>query len=250
MFRMKNYMVAQTLEDAYECNQGKNNQVIGGYGWLKLQNKTINTGIDLSLLGLDKIQEKDEYFSVGAMVTLRQLETHSQLATLTHGMIRESLHSIVGIQFRNCATVGGSVFSRFGFSDVLTLLLALEAEIVLYRGGAIPIADFAKMPQDNDILLEVRIPKSPMRGCYQSFRIQATDLPIINVAVVQKTEKILVAVGARPARAEVFEFHCVEDAIGAAKQFQYGSNMRGSEAYRAHLAEVLVGRCLSAIEEI
>ena len=45
---------------------------------------------------------------------------------------------IVGVPFRNCATVGGSVFSRFGFSDLTCALLALDASVVLYRGGELP----------------------------------------------------------------------------------------------------------------
>ena len=42
--------------------------------------------------------------------------------------MREAVRHIVGVQFRNCATVGGSVYGRFGFSDVLTLLLALVSD--------------------------------------------------------------------------------------------------------------------------
>lgn len=37
------------------------------------------TAIDLSGLGLDTIEETDVGFSIGAMVTLRQLETHPGL---------------------------------------------------------------------------------------------------------------------------------------------------------------------------
>ena len=38
----------------------------------------------------------------------------------TAGAVREAVRHIVGVQFRNCATVGGSIYGRFGFSDVLT----------------------------------------------------------------------------------------------------------------------------------
>lgn len=52
---------------------------------------------------------------------------------MTGGAVRESLRHIVGVQFRNLATVGGSIFGRFGFSDVLTMFLALDS-----WGGAVP----------------------------------------------------------------------------------------------------------------
>ncbi|MFQ7552525.1 MAG: FAD binding domain-containing protein [Blautia marasmi] len=51
------------------------------------------------------------------------------------GAIRESLRHIVGVQFRNCATVGGSIWGRFGFSDVLTMLLALDTEVELLKAA-------------------------------------------------------------------------------------------------------------------
>ena len=39
---------------------------------------------------------------------------------------KESLCHIVGVQFRNCATVGGSIYGRYGFSDVLTMFLGMD----------------------------------------------------------------------------------------------------------------------------
>lgn len=44
--------------------------------WLKMEDIQIPTAIDLSKLGLDQIEEDDAEFKIGAMVTLRQLETH------------------------------------------------------------------------------------------------------------------------------------------------------------------------------
>lgn len=63
--------------------------------------------------------------------------------------MKESLRHIVGVQFRNLATVGGSLWGRFGFSDVLTLLLALDAQVELpprrtdVSGGVHPAAPAA-----------------------------------------------------------------------------------------------------------
>ena len=139
MLTIQNYVRAESLEEAYALCQKKNNVVLGGMLWLKMQRNRVDTAIDLSGLGLDQIEETDSEYHLGAMVTLRQLELHPGLDRLTQGAMAESVRHIVGVQFRNLATVGGSVFGRFGFSDVLTLLLALEARVVLYRGGgAVP----------------------------------------------------------------------------------------------------------------
>lgn len=56
--------------------------------WMRLGNGTISTAIDLCDLGLDTIEETDEEFSIGARVTLRELEQHVGLNTYTHDAVK------------------------------------------------------------------------------------------------------------------------------------------------------------------
>ena len=127
---------------------------------------------------MDTIEETDTEFAIGAMATLRSLETHAALNAATNGAMREAVRHIVGVQFRNCATVGGSVYGRFGFSDVLTLLLALDCDVELYKAGRMPIAQFAALPYDRDILTHVYIKKTPgLAVHYQSVRGHPDGLP-------------------------------------------------------------------------
>ena len=79
MFHAKNYIKVTSLEEAYELNQKKSNAIIGGMLWLKMSNRNMQTAIDLSGLGLDKIEEQEDAFSIGCMCTLRQLEIHEAL---------------------------------------------------------------------------------------------------------------------------------------------------------------------------
>ena len=136
MITIREYVRPASLEEAWTLNQKRTSRVIGGMLWLKMQNAAVGTAIDLSGLGLDKIEETPEGFAVGAMVSLRALETHAGLNEYTNGAMREALRHIVGVQFRNTATLGGSVYGRFGFSDVLAVLLALNASVELYKGGS------------------------------------------------------------------------------------------------------------------
>ena len=129
MMTIREYKRAESLEEAWQLNQKRPNRVLGGMIWLKMENINVGTAIDLSGLGLDTIEETDDGFSIGAMVTLRQLELNPGLAAYTDGAVRESVRHIVGVQLRNLATVGGSIYSRFGFSDVLTMFLALNASV-------------------------------------------------------------------------------------------------------------------------
>ena len=71
MMTIREYKRAETLEEAWQLNQKKANRVLGGMIWLKMENINVGTAIDLSGLGLDAIEETEDSFSIGAMVTLR-----------------------------------------------------------------------------------------------------------------------------------------------------------------------------------
>ena len=94
MMTIREYKQAESLEEAWQLNQKKANRVLGGMIWLKMENINVGTAIDLSGLGLDTIEETDVGFSIGAMVTLRQLETHPGLEAFTHGAVREALAAL------------------------------------------------------------------------------------------------------------------------------------------------------------
>lgn len=177
MINIQNYVQAESLEQAYQLNQKKSGRIIGGMLWMKMARNTVGTAIDLCRLGLDAIEETEEEFSIGAMVALRQLETHPGLNAYTCGAAARAVQDIIGVQFRNMATVGGSIWGRFGFSDVLTLFLAMDSYVELYKGGIIPLETFAAMKQDNDILVRILVRKKPGLFTYQSMRIQRTDFP-------------------------------------------------------------------------
>ena len=258
MMTIREYKRAESLEEAWQLNQKKNNRVIGGMIWLKMEKINVGTAIDLSGLGLDTIEETEEQFSIGAMVTLRQLELDAGLAAYTNGAVRESVRHIVGVQLRNLATVGGSIYSRFGFSDVLTLFLVLNASVELYKGGIVPLAEYATRPYDRDLLVRVIVPKEPAAFCYQSVRNSQTDFPVLTCAAAKTAEGYRFAIGARPGKAVRFDLtpNAAETPELLADRFaaevraaiKTESNLRGSAEYRNHLAGVLVKRAVRQLE--
>ena len=250
MLKIKEIVRPQSLEEAYELNQKRTNRILGGMLWMRMSNIQIQKAIDLSGLGLDKIEETEEEFSIGCMVTLRELELHTGLNTCFEGLIRRSVEDIVGVQFRNSATIGGSLFGRFGFSDVLTAFLVLDTYVELYRGGVCPLAEFASGKRDNDILVRVIVKKTKGHYAYQSYRNTKTDFPVLAVAMAQAENGVKAAVGARPQGAEVRIVTDMEKNTlkALADSFAYGSNMRASAEYRKHLASVLLKRAAEEIQ--
>ena len=265
MIKIKEYVMAESLEQAYELNQKKRNCIIGGMLWLKMGNRMVPTAIDLSNLGLNTIEENEEEFSIGCMTTLRQLEQHEGLNSYTNGAVSESVRSIVGVQFRNLATVGGSIFGRFGFSDVLTMFLALDTWVELYNGGTIPLAQFASMEKDNDILVNIIVKKQPLNSVYLSQRNNSTDFPVLTCAAALIDGKARTVIGARPGKAMIVEDEeeilkdfvqmnaqqkkdaAASFAAYAAEHVSTDKNMRASKEYRSLLVKVLTRR---AWEEI
>lgn len=254
MLKIKEYRKVKDLEEAYELNQKKSACVLGGMVWLKMGNRMVSTAIDLSGLGLDTIEETEEEFRIGAMTSLRALETHQGLAAYTNGAMKESLRHIVGVQFRNCATVGGSIFGRFGFSDVLTCFLAMDCYVELYKGGIVPLREFVCQKRDRDILVNVIIRKDVRKIRYVSSRRTKTDFPVIACGVAKAGEEWQVSVGARPMKAVLVtekadERNAAEIAEKLTEQVTFGSNMRGSSEYRKALAKVLIRRQIEALME-
>ena len=52
MLEIKNYVRVQSLAEAYELCQNRSNVIIGGMLWLKMQNRSVDTAIDLCDLKL------------------------------------------------------------------------------------------------------------------------------------------------------------------------------------------------------
>ena len=248
MITIQKYVRAQSLEEAWQLNQSKRNRILGGMMWLRMGKGSVDTAIDLCDLGLDTITETEDHFAIGASVTLRDIEKHEGLNAYTQNAVANAVKNIVGVQFRNTATVGGSIWGRFGFSDVLTVFLAMDSYVELYKGGIVPLETFAKMKYDKDILLRLIVKKSPCRIVYTAMRNQSTDFPVLACAVSLVNGECRASIGARPARATVIRNQEESDAQAFAayvsKNVPTGSNLRGSAAYRKHLIKVLTERAM------
>lgn len=248
MAQYKNYVIAQTLDEAYALNAKKSTVIVAGNMWLRMCGMRRQTALDLSALGLDFIKEDEQGFIIGAMTPLRTMETHPALNAAFGGVFARALEPIVGTQFRNGATVGGSVFSRFGFSDVSTLLLAMGAKVVTHARGEVPLDEFQKEKWDRDILTAIRIEKG-RSAAIESVRLSKTDIPVLVCAASADERGVRVALGSRPARAVIV----AEDArpeeldyMRMAADVPMGSNARASEAYRRKVAPVLMERAVQA----
>lgn len=254
VLQINQYHKATSLDEAMELlSKNRMNQIIGGMMWLRMQDRTIPVAIDLCDLGLDSIEETEEGFLIGAMTTLRTLETHTGLKQYFGTLFQDAVKDIVGVQFRNTATVGGSLYSRFGFSDILCAFLCLNAEVHLHKQGKVSIEEYAKMGYERDILTHIFVRKEDIKTAFACVRKSATDLPVLNMSIAKNNDELRLVVGSRPKRAMLLKKAWTNDFESLAKEMAETvpceDNMRGSKEYREKLVYALTLRLLKQVSE-
>lgn len=262
MFTLLNVAQPDTLEAAYNIlKEKRSNAVLGGCAYLRMGSQTIHTGVDLSKLGLRYSKDYGSYIEIGAMTSLREVETDAALNNYADGLLPKAVANIIGVQFRNVVTVGASVFMRYGFSDFLTALLALDTEVELVKSGRMALAAFLDTPRSKDILTKIIIHKTKGHAAYQALRNSASDYPLLTVAASRLEGEWKIAVGARPTRARLavqaaallreadnVTAEVMEQAVQTAvDELSFGDNRRASAVYRQAVAKTLIKRAIAEV---
>lgn len=237
----KEIVQPSSLEEACEvlANHPKA-VIIGGGVFLRLQKREVELGIDLSRLNLSYIKEDEMVFHIGAMTTLRDIETSANLPQC----LVESVRQIGGVGLRNMVTVGGSACGRYPFSDINTALLSLDARLIFSKKGEISLEQFLDENYIlNDILTSIIVPKVEYSTC-RYFKHTYTDFSLVNLSVASGDD-IRIAVGARPGRStlvpDINTGHTAEELLAL---IEFKDDIRGSGAYRRHIAEVMLSEVL------
>lgn len=260
MFTVTDLVQPQTIEEAYSILMArKSNTLLGGCAFLKMGKKKIGTAIDLSKLNLNYIKD-EEYIKIGASTTFRDLEVSPIINNSFNGALSNSVKNIIGIQFRNIVTVGATVFSKYGFSDFITALLALDTEVELYKGGRMSLEDFLARPYEKDILCNIYLKNNERKAVYKSFRNSSSNYAVLNAAVSTLHGQWKIVVGARPmgasiakkasellSKEEINEDIIEEVAKLASEELSFGSNMRASSEYRKAICSTLVKRAIMEV---
>jgi len=258
LFTLLDLVQPETIDDAYKILMARrNNAVLGGCAFLRLGSSRIGTGIELSKLDLNYIIEQQEHIEIGAMTTFRDIETSVVLQEYFNGILPTAVSNIIGVQFRNVVTVGASVYAKYGFSDLITALLALDTEVQLYKAGRMPLAEFLARPYKKDLLTKIFIKKNNRGASYQHLRSSASDFPIVNVAVSKLENDWLIVAGAMPSRAKIAlhastqlakgNINIDEIATMAVEEFMFGTNARGTAQYRKAMCKVLITRGIKEV---
>jgi CO/xanthine dehydrogenase FAD-binding subunit len=264
MITIEEYVKPWSVAEAYTLlTTGKNTTVVGGGAFMRLASRKVRTAVDLSRAGLNFIRETGDTIEIGAMTTFRELEQSLPLRSNFDGLIPRTVRNVGGVQLRNMVTVGGTVYGRYGFSELLTGLMVLDVQVVLHKNGMIALPEFFVKGNPSDILEKVIIAKQELRGSYQVFRNTSGSLPILCVAASKANGAYKIAVGGRPGLAtypreamtflnssrEKDELTKAQAADIAAAELEFGSDRKATAAYRRELCKALVKRAVMEVEQ-
>jgi aerobic carbon-monoxide dehydrogenase medium subunit len=264
------YEVASSADHAVELlGQGGEDAKLlaGGHSLLplmRLRQATPSMLVDIGRLrDLSYVRDAGDRLAVGALTTHDELQ-HDPLLQRECPILAHTAGEIGDPQVRHRGTIGGSAAHADPASDLPTVLLALDAELVVHGPGGdrtVPATEFWKFIFESDLgpqdlLTEIRVPKLAGAGwSYQKFSTRAQDWAIVGVAAVARngaTSVALTNMGSSPVRARAVEQALAggADAAEAAEQALEGTNAPddalASDEYRRHLAKVLTRR---AVEE-
>ena len=263
--KVNEYYRASSLKDAYsKLLENPKNTILGGGLWLKKTGQSHETLIDISNLGLNKIVEQKDEVVVGSMVTQREFENSPVVKALFNDAIAFSTREVMGVNFRNLATVGGSIMGRYPFSDVICGLLPYDVSLEFYPEQKMSLEDYLSYKGKlNAILVAIHIKKGEGKGFYKKVKTTALDFPIVNIAVGKVNGEYRIAVGARPAGAmlakKAMEYinsiknpnkeNFEEAANIAVNELAFLDNKDASKEYRVDLAKVYVRRGLEEVSK-
>lgn len=261
--KVSEYVKAKSLNEAYELlKDNKRNHIIAGGAWIKISVKSADMLISLEELNLDKIIENGDFIEVGALATLREIETNEMIKNLYDGILSQAIGNIMGVSVRNIATLGGSVMGKFSFSDIFPVLEVLDTKLVFHKQGEIELMDFVNNPKfEKDILVKIKIRNQKGNGFFKNVAITPLDFSIINVAVSQVNEAIKISIGSTPyiAKPCLQAMECINGAKTITseliekcsnivlEEMKFSNNNRASKEYREELAKVYVARGIKQV---
>ncbi len=263
------YARAESVDHAIKLlSENEDAKVIaGGHSLLPLMRLRLARPallVDISRIGdLGYIREDNDQVAIGALARHHDVANSEVLQSLCP-IVSYAASQIGDPQVRHVGTIGGSCAHADPASDMPTVLLALDAELVIRgprgKSRTVKATDFFKglFEPDlaaNEILAEIRVPTATGRGwSYLKFHRRAQDWALVGVAAIAANGAgpavALTNMGEKPLRASGVEEALAggADPAAASQRADEGtsppSDTFGSAEYRRELSKVLVRRAL------
>jgi carbon-monoxide dehydrogenase medium subunit len=261
------YERADSLDGAIELLGREDAKVLAGgqslIPLLRLRFARPSVLVDVGRLDdLRYVREDGDRIAIGALTRHAEL-TQDPVLSASCAVISDAAKHVGDPQIRHRGTIGGSIAHGDPASDLSTILLSLDADLVAHGPDGertIAASDFFVGPfttalGPSDVLKEIRVPKVDS-AVYVKHNRRSQDWATVGVAAAAVGGRVqvgLASMGGTPLRA-----HAVEEALAggaspadaaerAAEGTEPPGDVSGSSEYRAHLAQVLVRRALEQL---
>jgi carbon-monoxide dehydrogenase medium subunit len=278
------YLAPASLDEALSilAERGEDAKVLAGgqslIPLMKLRLAQPAVLVDLGgVPGLDGLEENGDHLRIGAMRTTASL-ADSDLLRERYPAMAAAAPLISDPIIRNLGTIGGSLAHADPAGDWGSVMLALGGEVVARSASGertIPVSElfqgtFTTSLGPGELITEVRVPRAPDRagGTYLKLERKVGDYATVAAAVqvemsnghIGRAGIALTAVGATnvacgAAEAALAGAEPTDDALEeaarlAAEAAEPWDDIRGSAAYKRHVARVFVRRGLARALDI
>ena len=272
---IREYIRPTTVEEAWAvlAERGRAARAVGGGIDVHLfRVQEASALVDLTSIDLAYVRA-DGGLAIGATTTFTEILESSEGAAYLGGILVEVLEQVASPLQRNQGTIGGTIGSAHPWSDVIPLLLVLDAELTVYDGQQrqTPLARYLadRSTGARPLIVEIRLPAASRGdGCaFEAFTTTGFDVAILNCAAYAvldggRCEIARVAVGGTPALAG--RLFAVEEMLvdapldeaaieraaeKTAEAIDARDDRRATADYRRTLARVGVTRCLRRIAQ-
>jgi len=277
----KSYVKTKNLQSAIDLLIDKKYQtpylLSGGTDiFLQMKNGSLKSDllIDISeVKELKKVRNNKNEIHIGAAVTFDEL-IESKILREELPLLVDASKKIGSPQIRNMGTIGGNICTASAAADLIPCLFALDAQLILAgeKGErVIPIRDFIisnrkTSLRPGEILKEIMIKKTPSTSVFAFEKLglrEGMSISIVNTAValnigtksINDSSIIVGCVGptaivCKLAQDELKNQKPNNDLFTKAGEIAVQEitpidDIRGSTAFRKHLAKALVNRCLN-----
>ena len=254
--------------------EGRARVVAGGTDVVVDADRGVRFLIDITRAGLSYIRGKDGARAIGATTTMAALEESAVIRGLAGGLLARAAATCGSVQVRNLATLGGNMANGSPAADLATVLLALDAEVVVAGAAGrkkLPVAEYlargAAGGLGKSLLIEAIVPRPPRgKRCGWSFQKlgrTVLDISLVNVAAglqldaAGRVKWVRVALGAvaptairaRAAEARLTGRKLDGALLAEACEIVMGEvdpigDLRASAAYRRKMSGLLAGRAV------
>ena len=243
----------------------------GGTSAALSRDARVDTLVDLTRMGCDRIERDGDDWEIGCNVRLTALVRHPGLRALAGGALADAAAAVGSRAIRNAVTVAGNLVQLYRWSDTPVALLALDARVdLLGPDGARSLGIdelLARHPRQvlapAELVRAVRVPAIADRaGAFVKLARTEVDYSVVAAAVSLDREGDRIAAArvvvggarGRPFRATGAEqvltgrrpgpARLAAAAVAARDETRAIPDARTSVAYRQRMVEVVVRRAL------